>query len=148
MPAPREDRSEGYPRFAQQKLKLKLRPPPRPNKHRPAGQGPSKMLTFKKRIPTSDLKGPLDFVDEYNQDPDKALKKYDKFSKKIEQMQQPQVQQPPRRGGFQPFQPSVFDEPSYDLEPMDIQTIGYTDSSWQNKVPPRKPAKLFKARPQ
>merc|ERR1719320_901922 len=82
MPAPREDRSEGYPRFAQQKLKLKLRPPPRPNKHRPAGQGPSKMLTFKKRIPTSDLKGPLDFVDEYNQDPDKALKKYDKFSKK------------------------------------------------------------------
>jgi len=153
MPAPREDRSEGYPRFAQQKLKLKLRPPPRPNKHRPAGQGPSKMLTFKKRIPTSDLKGPLDFVDEYNQDPDKALKKYDKFSKKIEQMQQPQVQQPPRRGGFQPFQPSVFDEPSYDWEqmdihPMDKQTIGYSDSSWQNEVPPRKPAKLFKARPQ
>ena len=94
------------------------------------------MLTFKKRIPTSDLKGPLDFVDEYNQDPDKALKKYDKFSKKIEQMQQPQVQQPPRRGGFQPFQPSVFDEPSYDWEqmdihPMDKQTIGYSDSSWQ-----------------
>ena len=36
MPAPRKDRFEGYPRSAQPKLKL--RPPPRPNKHRPAGQ--------------------------------------------------------------------------------------------------------------
>ena len=96
------------------------------------------MLTFKKRIPTSDLKGPLDFVDEFKQDPDKALKKYDKFSKKIEQMQQPQVQQPPRRS-WSPFQPSVFGEPSYDWEQMDIhpmdrldiQKIGYSDSSWQ-----------------